>query len=77
MQIIACAGAGKTETVSQRVASLIAEGVAPRSIVAFTFTERAASELKERIAKRVSEIDETGNWADKLTGLFVGTIHAY
>jgi DNA helicase-2/ATP-dependent DNA helicase PcrA len=77
MQIIACAGAGKTETVSQRVASLIAEGVAPRSIVAFTFTERAASELKERIAKRVSEIDETGNWADTLTGLFVGTIHAY
>ena len=44
MQIIACAGAGKTETVSQRVVALVAEGVEPRSIVAFTFTERAAAE---------------------------------
>lgn len=77
MQIIACAGAGKTETVSQRVAGLIAEDIDPRSIVAFTFTERAASELKERIAKRVREIDENANWEDKLTGLFVGTIHAF
>ena len=77
MQIIACAGAGKTETVSQRVASLISEGVEPRSIVAFTFTERAAAELKERVAKRVREIDKNANWEDKLTGLFVGTIHAY
>lgn len=42
MQIIAAAGSGKTEVVSQRVADLIEEGVDPRGIVAFTFTERAA-----------------------------------
>ena len=45
MQIIASAGSGKTETVSQRVAVLVAEGVDPANIVAFTFTEKAAAEL--------------------------------
>ena len=51
VQIIASAGSGKTEVVSQRVVSLLAEGVPAREIVAFTFTERAAKELKFRIAK--------------------------
>ena len=76
VQIIASAGSGKTEVVSQRVASLVAEGVAPDSIVAFTFTKRAAAELKERIRQRVEA--RAGKAAvDLLGGLFVGTIHAY
>ena len=76
LQIIAAAGSGKTEVVSQRVASLLAEGVPARGIVAFTFTERAAEELRLRIARRVEDI--VGRAAlDQLTGLFVGTIHAY
>lgn len=76
MQIIASAGSGKTEVVSQRVADLLAEGVRPDAIVAFTFTERAASELKERIEARV--ITRLGREAlDRLNGLFVGTIHSY
>lgn len=76
MQIIAAAGAGKTETVSQRVAKLLEEGVPPTAIVAFTFTERAAAELKNRIAQRVKEM--IGEQAmDKLSNLFVGTIHSY
>lgn len=45
LQVIACAGSGKTESISRRVAALIAEGAEPASIVAFTFTERAAAEL--------------------------------
>lgn len=76
VQIIAAAGSGKTEVVSQRVASLLADGEAPESIVAFTFTEKAASELKERIRERVTArmgIEAT----DQLGRLFVGTIHAY
>jgi DNA helicase-2/ATP-dependent DNA helicase PcrA len=36
---------GKTESISRRVAALIAEGTDPAAIVAFTFTERAAKEL--------------------------------
>jgi DNA helicase-2/ATP-dependent DNA helicase PcrA len=76
LQIIAGAGSGKTEVVAQRVVDLLAEGVAAESIVAFTFTERAAEELKARIARRVE--DRLGREAlDRLTSLFVGTIHSY
>ncbi len=76
VQIIAGAGSGKTEVVSQRVADILAEGLPAESIVAFTFTERAAAELKGRIAARVEQ--RIGRAAlDRLNGLFVGTIHAY
>ncbi|MGY1810184.1 ATP-dependent helicase [Blastococcus sp. SYSU D00669] len=76
IQIIASAGAGKTEVVSQRVADLLAEGTPANAIVAFTFTERAAASLKERISARVAE--RLGSQAlDQLGGLYVGTIHAY
>jgi DNA helicase-2/ATP-dependent DNA helicase PcrA len=76
LQIIAAAGSGKTEVVSQRVADLLADGVVPASIVAFTFTERAAEELRHRIAER-SEERLGKQVVDRLGGLFVGTIHAY
>ncbi|MBI2683800.1 MAG: ATP-dependent helicase [Actinobacteria bacterium] len=76
LQIIAAAGSGKTEVVSQRVADLLADGVAPEGIVAFTFTQRAAEELKRRIEVRV-EGRQGRSALDRLGGLFVGTIHAY
>ena len=76
VQIIASAGSGKTEVVSQRVVSLLAEGVAAREIVAFTFTNRASQELKSRIATRLEQ--RLGPEAvDQLSGLYVGTIHGY
>lgn len=76
LQIIASAGSGKTEVVSQRIVDLLAEGVPAEAIVAFTFTERASAELKHRVAERVAE--RLGHQAlDGLNGLFVGTIHAY
>jgi DNA helicase-2/ATP-dependent DNA helicase PcrA len=76
VQIIASAGSGKTEVVSQRVVSLLAEGVSAREIVAFTFTERAAKELKSRIAARLEQRLGVGA-VDQLSGLYVGTIHGY
>lgn len=76
IQIIAAAGSGKTEVVSQRVASLLSTGAPPESIVAFTFTEKAASELKERIRERVTAL-QGPQASDQLGRLFVGTIHAY
>lgn len=76
LQVVACAGAGKTESMARRVAALVAEGVAPSSIVAFTFTERAARELRERITRRVTEQMDR-EWRARLAPLFVGTIHSY
>jgi len=76
VQIIAAAGSGKTEVVAQRAADLLADGAPAGSIVAFTFTERAADELKNRIVHRVE--DRLGTAAvDRLGGCFVGTIHAF
>src|SRR5260370_6659096 len=73
VQIIAAAGSGKTEVVSQRVADLLAEGLPAESIVAFTFTERAADELTDLIAHRVE--DELGAAAlDRLAGLCAGSL---
>jgi DNA helicase-2/ATP-dependent DNA helicase PcrA len=75
IQLIACAGAGKTEAVSGRVIEqLELPGVAPANVVAFTFNERAAAELKERIALRWQE--RTGN-REGLADLYVGTIHGF
>ena len=50
------AGSGKTALMAGRVALLLACGVAPRDIVAITFTEAASSELLERISRYVSEL---------------------
>lgn len=78
LQLIACAGSGKTEVVARRVVHLITPGgpdsLLPRNIIAFTFTEKAAAELKERIVTRTREAlgDIPG-----LAEMFVGTIHAF
>ena len=53
LQIIACAGSGKTQVISARIARLLGEGIAPGEIVAFTFTEKAAAELQGRILAAV------------------------
>ena len=76
VQIIAAAGSGKTEVVSQRVASILQDGEPAESIVAFTFTDKAATELKERIRQRVTaKVGATAT--DTLGRLYVGTIHGY
>lgn len=76
LQVIACAGSGKTESISRRVAELINEGNPPESIIAFTFTEKAAAELKERIYSCV-EAKKGHEFLGRLGPMFVGTIHAY
>ncbi len=79
LQLIACAGSGKTEVVAQRVAHLLTkqgEGrLEPRNIVAFTFTNKAAAELKERIVLRTKEV--VGNDITGMAEMYVGTIHGF
>lgn len=75
LQIIACAGSGKTQVISQRVASLLSQpGVEPRHIIAFTFTEKAAAELKERIH---NVLESAGASTQGHAEMYVGTMHGY
>jgi DNA helicase-2/ATP-dependent DNA helicase PcrA len=76
LQIIACAGAGKTEAVCRRVSLLIEEDMESAQIGAFTFTEHTAESWKNRITKRIAEA-KGRQFLDRLGPMFVGTIHAY
>lgn len=76
LQIIACAGAGKTEVITRRIANILKmnESVTPKNIVAFTFTNKAAESMKERIKKAL--IDEQID-KDATDEMYVGTIHGF
>lgn len=74
LQIIACAGSGKTQVISARIVEILHRGAQPSEIVAFTFTEKAAGELKDRINRLC--LEELGS-NQGLGDMFVGTIHGY
>ena len=56
---MAVPGSGKTASITERVARLIEKGVKPQSIICLTFTNKAASEMKQRICERlgVDQVD--------------------
>jgi DNA helicase II / ATP-dependent DNA helicase PcrA len=75
--IIAGAGSGKTEVMARRIAWWVGvEGVSKDQIVAFTFTDRAAEEMKFRIRSWIGKITPEGEDVS-LGGMYIGTIHGY
>lgn len=74
--IVAGAGAGKTKTITHRILHLIKEGVAPSQILAITFTNKAAKEMRERITHLLSE-NRSLNFPVAATETpFVSTFHS-
>lgn len=74
VRCLACAGSGKSRTLAYRVAWLLDQGADPRSIVAFTFTEKAADAIKLRVAQA---LEATGKSPTAVGAMYIGTIHAY
>lgn len=75
LQLIACAGSGKTQVISQRISRILGlPDARPANVIAFTFTEKAAAELKDRIHRIVHDehAEMTG-----LAEMYVGTMHGF
>lgn len=76
VEIIACAGAGKTGVVTRRIINILKSKpeVHPENIVAFTFTKKAAEELKSRIySMGQAALGNTQGFAN----MYIGTIHGF
>lgn len=69
--VVAGAGAGKTKTITHRIVNLIKNGITPDKILAVTFTNKAAKEMRERI---IGEIRKSTEGQDSIP--FVSTFHS-
>lgn len=66
--VIAGAGSGKTRVLTLRIANMLGQGIRPDSVLALTFTNKAAREMRERIAKVLPP--------QAIRGLWMGTFHS-
>ncbi len=73
VMVIAGAGSGKTKVLTVRIAHLMTKGVDPFRILALTFTNKAAKEMKERIARLLAGMPGLEN---EVRNLWMGTFHS-
>ena len=73
--IVAGAGAGKTKTITHRIVNLIKNGIAPEKILAVTFTNKAAKEMRDRILKAIGKNLPLANFGPHEIP-FISTFHA-
>jgi DNA helicase-2/ATP-dependent DNA helicase PcrA len=71
---LACAGSGKSRTLAYKIAHLVSEGEPPESIIAFTFTERAAESIKRRVAEALRKLGLSEN---NIGLMFIGTLDSF
>lgn len=74
--VIAGAGAGKTKTIAERIGHLVTKGVRPNSILAITFTNKAAREMKDRVETVLKETEVINLPISELERPFIGTFHS-
>jgi DNA helicase II / ATP-dependent DNA helicase PcrA len=76
MMVIAGAGSGKTRVLTFRIAHMISSGIDPFNILALTFTNKAAKEMKERIAKLMGSTEAKNIWMGTFHSIFARILRA-
>lgn len=71
---LACAGSGKSRTLAYKIAYLVSRGESPDSIIAFTFTEKAAESIKRRVAEALRKFNLPENY---IGAMFIGTLDSF
>lgn len=66
--VLAGAGSGKTRVLTERIIKLIDDGVSPYNILAITFTNKAAKEMRVRVQNKIGEVANS---------IFIGTFHSF
>jgi ATP-dependent DNA helicase UvrD/PcrA len=77
--ILAAAGSGKTRVITRRIAQIIKQGTPPWNILALTFTNKAAGEMRERVAVQLcgpGALDEDAPPDPRMRGLTITTFHS-